>query len=482
MRDERTLDPGAIERVFGRYRSLVSSYDAFTDALLAPLPAVVWAHPTRTTRDELAAHLAADGVVSEPVPWEPSALRLPGTERPGLHWTYAAGLYHVQEEASLVPVRLLDPRPGERVLDLCAAPGGKTARIAFALNNRGTVVANDRSAARLAATSAAIGRLGIRNVTCTVTDGMAYPLGAGRFDKVLVDAPCTAEGTMHKSSPWRREPHDFRRWIPGVQRALLERGLRLCRPGGRVVYSTCTLAPEENEAVIDAVIAAAAGRARVAPVAPIEGLPLSPGLDAWEGQRFAPEVQHAVRLWPHLGRTSAFFVAVIEKDADAPDEPTPDESRPIDALAIEAGAHPTLARFQEAFGLAEDELDRHRVLEWGRYARLVPDDHRMPAHARHVSTGLTVTRNRVRGPKLSTGGGMSLGRTASRQVVQLDPSAVARFHAREPVPLDEVELVDCAHDGYVVVRTGPHALGLGRVVRGDGRDELVSEFPKAWTI
>ena len=471
-----------MERVFGRYRPIVSSFDAFTDALLAPLPAVVWANPERVTPEALASQLAADGIRSEPLAWEPSAMRLLDVERPGLHWAHAAGLYYVQEEASLVPVRLLDPRPGDRVLDLCAAPGSKTARIAFALENRGTVVANDRSAPRLAAMSAAIGRLGIRNVTCTVMDGTIYPLSAGRFDKVLVDAPCSAEGTAHKSSAWRREQDDFRRWIPGIQRALLERGLRLCRPGGRVVYSTCTLAPEENEAVVDAVVKKLGGRARVVPVAPIEGLALSPALAEWNGTRFSPEVTNAVRLWPHVGRTSGFFIAVIEKDPDAPEEETADESTPIDALAADARAHPVLARFRDAFGLTDDAFAHHRLLEWGRNARLVPDDHRMPAHARHVSSGLVVTRNRVDSPKLSTGGGMSLGRGASRQLVQLDAASVARYHAREAVALADAELIGCAKDGYSVVRVGAHALGLGRVVRVDGQDELVSEFPKAWTI
>jgi hypothetical protein len=106
----------------------------------------------------------------------------------------------------------------------------------------------------------------------------------------------------------------------------------------------------------------------------------------------------------------------------------------------------------------------------------------MPADARHVSSGLVVTRNRVDSPKLSTGGGMSLGRGASRQLVQLSPESVARYHAREPIALADAELVGCDKDGYSVVRAGAHALGLGRVVRVDGQDELVSEFPKAWTI
>jgi len=470
-----------IERVFGRYRPLVSSFGALTDALLAKRAPVVWAHPDRTTRDALSASLACDGVDSETVGWEPTALRLTNTERPGLRWQHAAGLFYVQDEASMLPVRLLDPQPGERVLDLCAAPGSKTARIAFALGNRGTLVANDRSAGRLAAMSSTIRRLGIRNVTCTVMDGVKVPIEAGRFDKVLVDAPCTAEGTAHKSSAWRRSPEGFRSWIPGLQRELLKRAIRLCRPGGRIVYSTCTLAPEENEAVVNAVLAELSGRVRLLPVAPIEGLVISPSVQAWGGVRFAPELSRAVRIWPHLGKATGFFMAVLEKDPEAVEEA--EASTPISAIADDARSSDVLRRFGDDFGLPSEVFAGHRLLERGTYARLVPDDHRVPAGARHVATGLEVTRNRARNPKLSTAGGMSLGRVASKQVLQLSTRGAKSYQARESIPLIECEaLLGCEHDGYVIVRFGEHALGLGRIVRSGTQGELVSEFPKAWSI
>ena len=464
----------AIDRAFGRYRPLVSSYDAFIDGLLAPRAPVVWAHPERIDRDALAERLAADGVRSAPIAWEPSALRLPRIDKPGRLWTHAAGLFYVQEESSLLPVRLLDPRPGERVLDLCAAPGSKTARIALALGNRGTVVANDRSAGRLAATTDTIRRLGLRNVTCTVGDGARFPRTAGHFDKVLVDAPCSAEGAAHRSAVWRRDRD--RSALVGVQRALLERAIDVCRPGGRVVYSTCTLAPEENEAVVDAVITEAGG-ARVVPVDPIEGLALAPAIDRWDGARFSPEVRHAVRVWPHHGAATGFFAAVIEKDADARAEER-DESTPIDALAVDATASEVLARFTDQLGLPDDAFAGHRLLERGQLARLVPDDHRVPAHVTRVCTGLEVTRNRARSPKLSTAGAMSLGRAATRQVVQLSVSDAARYLSRESVDLSRAERVEAERDGYAVARVDAHALGLGRVVRREGA--LVSEFPKAW--
>lgn len=463
-----------VDRLLGRYRSVVDDWPAFVEAVRAPLPAVVWANPERVTPDGLAALLGDDGVRSEPVAWEPSALRLPSVARPGKHWAHWAGLYYVQEEASLLPVRLLDPRPGERVLDLCAAPGSKTARIAFSLANRGTVIANDRNAGRLAANAASIARLGLRNVTCTVGDGTAFPLDAGRFDKVLVDAPCSAEGSIGKRARGRVDA-SFRSFVTGTQRALLKRAIRLCRPGGRIVYSTCTLAPEENEGVLDRVLAEVDG-VRAVPVEDLEGLDASPALPAFEGRRFADAVGHAKRLWPHVSGTGAFFAAVLEKDPNAPERP--DGSTPIAEAAVDARESATLRRFAEIFGFPVERLAGHRVLEWGRYARLVADDHRLPTGAKHVSTGLVVARNRVKGPKLATGGAMVLGRDATRRIAEVGPPGAEAYQARRAVPLDRAELLGCERDGYVVVRAAGHALGLGQLRRE--RAAIVSEFPKAW--
>ncbi|HJL15663.1 MAG TPA: RsmB/NOP family class I SAM-dependent RNA methyltransferase [Sandaracinaceae bacterium LLY-WYZ-13_1] len=467
-------DRSDVERRLGRYRAALEDWDDFAEAMRAPLPTVVWANPERLDRDALAAILDASGVPSEPVGWEPHALRLPTATRPGKHWAHWAGLYYVQEEASLVPVRALDPRPGERVLDLCAAPGSKTARIAFALGNRGTVVANDRNAGRLAANAASILRLGLRNVTCTAGDGTAFPLDAGRWDAVLVDAPCSGEGTP--GDP--REPTDpeFRRAIAGTQRALLRRAARLCRPGGRIVYSTCTLAPEENEAVIDDVLARTPSL-RAVPVPPIAGLPLSEALPAWDGRPFAAPVRHARRLWPHRHGTDVFFVALLDKDAAAP--ANEDRSTPVTEVAPDARESATVRRFARDFGIPLEALAGHRVLERGRYARLVADDHRLPAGAKHVATGLTVHRNHVRGPKLATGAALWLGPRATRRLAEVDPAGAAVYQAREPLPLRDARLRGCERDGYVVLRVDGHALGLGQLRRGHGA--ILSEFPKAWS-
>ena len=151
-----------------RYRPLLGEeWSDFADTLDAPLPQCVSVNTARLDEARLAALLAETAAAAVPLQWTPAALRLPAMTRPGLNWGYRAGLFGIQEEASLLPVHLLAATPGQRVLDLCAAPGGKTGRIALALGNRGTVIANDPSTERSAAIGDAVRRLGLLNVSVT---------------------------------------------------------------------------------------------------------------------------------------------------------------------------------------------------------------------------------------------------------------------------------------------------------------------------
>ena len=295
-----------------RYRPLVDDWDAFLDALRRPLPTAIWTNTLRATPEEVAALLAHEGIPVEPIPWYPGAFRLPPDLNPGATMAYTMGLYHVQEEVSLLPPVLLDPQPGERVIDLCAAPGNKTAQIAVAMQNRGTVVANDVSGGRMNVTRTTLARLGLANVSTTHVNAVQYPV-AEPFDRVLADVPCSCEGTSRKHPDVLMRANVRRSCTLGErQLAILERGLRLCRPGGRIVYATCTYAPEENERVLDALLRSHPDAVRLLP-ARIDGVDASPGLTAWGGQALHPDLHRALRVWPHQLDSGGFFVAVLEK-------------------------------------------------------------------------------------------------------------------------------------------------------------------------
>ena len=158
---------------------------------------------------------------------------------------FQSGYFTIQDESAALPVLLLDPRPGERVIDMCAAPGGKTTFIAELMQNQGEILSVDKYESKLNMIKMSCERLGIQNVKLLVSD--ATQLDSSAADKVLVDAPCSGLGTLRKKPDikWKREPEDISR-LAKLQMNLLENGARLVKPGGVLVYSTCTTEPEEN--------------------------------------------------------------------------------------------------------------------------------------------------------------------------------------------------------------------------------------------
>jgi 16S rRNA C967 or C1407 C5-methylase (RsmB/RsmF family) len=295
-----------------RYAPIVDDLAAFLAAADRPLPRVVWANPLYGTLAEIDAGIRAECPVAEAVSWRPHTWRLPPDERPGRWPLHTLGGIYGQEEAALWAGDLVGAQPGERVVDLCASPGGKAAQIAVAMADDGTLFANERSRGRLPALRHTLDRLGITCAVVTQFNGMHFPPVEGGYDRVLVDAPCTCEGTTRKSAGGRRTApgEGYRDSIAQVQRALLRAGVRLARPGGTIVYATCTYAPEENEATLDAI---PLDEAVIEPIEAPPGLTVAPGLTAWEGRRFRPDVINAARIWPHHNDTGGFFVARLRR-------------------------------------------------------------------------------------------------------------------------------------------------------------------------
>lgn len=461
-----------------RYRSLVPDFDAFREASLRPLPTCILVNTLRVTPEELETRLRGQGWQVQRLPWYPRGMRLPGDGSPGLTVEFLAGAYHVQEEVSLLPVALLDPQPGERILDLCAAPGNKTAQAAVHMDNRGTVVANDPSVRRLSALQYNLQRLG---VACSVTlaaGGGNLPPAVGPFDRVLVDAPCSCEGTSRKHPHVRRSlPASRFQRLAAVQRALLTKALQLCRPGGRVVYSTCTYAPEENEGVVDAVLRRAGrGSVRVVPVE-VRGLLTRPGVVSWEGQRFAEELAATLRIYPQDNDTGGFFVAVLEKLADTPLPQAPGWDPP----AVELAAW---RRGVERFGIDPEELLSHYVVfrANARTLGLACRQLLPPAQPRPTALGLPFVDTAGVLPRLTTPAALLLAPWARGNVVELEADQADAFLARRPCTLHSAQVAGCEGPGAVLVRWRGLGLGGGVVRREPGGLTLYSAFPTAWAV
>lgn len=177
---------------FHRYLSLVENPGQFLTFVDRPLERFVWTNTIKTDPKRLFQILERGGFAPQLLPWHPAAFRITGHHKGlGSHWAFMAGFFHIQEASSIIPAMLMDVRPGMRVLDLCAAPGNKTAQAAVALGNRGTVIANDAVSGRLSALRSTAARLGLLNITTVCHDGTRFPRQAGPFDRVMVDAPCS---------------------------------------------------------------------------------------------------------------------------------------------------------------------------------------------------------------------------------------------------------------------------------------------------
>jgi len=464
----------AAEAVIERYGELSGDKAAFTAMLATPLPVCLWANRLRITSDELAIRLRSEGFEFEPVSWNEDAFRLPATARPGQSWLYKAGLCQIQEEAALLPVKLLAPQPGEHILDLCAAPGNKTAQIAIALNNRGTVIANDSHAGRLAPLHAAIARLGLVNITTTAMDGIAFPRKCGPFDRVLADVPCSGEGTIRKGPRMHQPVADkFRDWLRGKQRALLRRAIDLCRPGGRIVYSTCTFAPEENEAIIDAILSERSDIQLISAAEDMVGT--FPGITEWQGKRFSKELTKTLRVWPHKSSTGGFFAAIMEK-AGGP------QTTPAAAISeLDPTARAVMDKFIEHFGLPTTIFNGLRTFRAGRRLKLIADGHHIPALSEIQASGLTLTNDNAKVPKLSTEATMAYGGAATRNVVDLTAAERAAFMTQQHIALTSEQTSECNDKGYVIARSDGIALGIGMLRRDGETTSLESQFPKNWT-
>ena len=219
------------------------------------------------------------------------------------------GYIYVQESASMIPPIVLGPKPGEKILDMCAAPGSKTTQIAQMMKNKVILVANDITGDRLASLGINLMRSGVSNVVVTQMRGQRYR--GIEFDKILVDAPCSGTGTIRKSLK------TLKMWNPGmvkrlgvIQLRLLENAYTLLKPGGVIVYSTCTLEPDEDEGVISKFL-------DKYPDMKTEKIKLNikrgnPVLE-FEGEKYNPGVKNCLRIWPQDNDTEGFFVAKLIK-------------------------------------------------------------------------------------------------------------------------------------------------------------------------
>ena len=266
-------------------------------------PLTLRVNTLRTTRDELLAMFADNGIATHACPFSPHAIRVEGRHHiPGLPG-FREGLFVVQDEASQVAGYLLDPQPGERVLDACAAPGGKATHLAQLMGDQGELLAMDVSRTKLPLILETAERLGIGIITTRSADLLqSGALPANAFDRILLDAPCSGLGVIRRNpeAKWRLQPGDITR-LAAAQKVMLANAARMLKPGGTLLYSTCSTTLEENEQVVQDFLSHHPGFV-------LENLnELFPAMQ----ELFTPTGMF--RAWPHRHDMDGFFAARLRK-------------------------------------------------------------------------------------------------------------------------------------------------------------------------
>ena len=274
---------------------LGAEYEDFLQSLERPRAVALRFNPLKGAAPELP-------FVKNPVPWEPKGFYYDPDSRPGLHVYHEAGVYYLQEASAMAPVALLDPQPGERVCDLCAAPGGKTTQIAGRMMGEGFLLCNEINPKRAKILSRNIERMAVSNALVTNEHpAVLAERFEEQFDKILIDAPCSGEGMFRKEeaavTDWSEETVQM---CARRQAEILHSGARMVRPGGRLVYSTCTFAPEEDELAVAAFLENHPEFYPEQIVTP------------W----FVPGENGSHRMWPHKLLGEGHFAAVLRKKGE----------------------------------------------------------------------------------------------------------------------------------------------------------------------
>jgi NOL1/NOP2/sun family putative RNA methylase len=399
-----------------------------------------------------------------PLAFPPAGFVVEGDARPGRHPHHAAGLYYLQDPGAMAVGALVAPRPGQRVLDLAAAPGGKATHLAALMEDRGLLVANDVHAGRARELAGNLERIGATNavVTNETAGRLAERLGAA-FDRVLLDAPCSGESMFSKSEAARREwSRDAVLGCARRQGDLLDEAARLVRPGGLLVYSTCTFSPEEDEGAVAGFIE----RHPEFEVVELTAVPGgSPGRTEWVGHGAGarPELSRTLRLWPHRAEGAGHFVAGLRRSGAG------EESRwPADGAAQAPG---------EAARLLADFLRRSLGMEPPEGALVLRGSELfcLPEGAPPLG-GLRVTRpgwwlGTVHRDRFEPAHALAMAPAASRAPDALDlrsnDPAVAAYLRGEP-------LRAAGRPGWVAVRVDGFPLGWGKRVG----ETVKNHYPK----
>jgi NOL1/NOP2/sun family putative RNA methylase len=294
--------------IFECYNEIIPEFSLFQTSLLRPLPTHLRVNLLKATPGLLVRSLKEKGIRLQRATSSDNTLYVAqGLNSPGNVMKYFLGHIHPQALTSCLASIALCPTKGSYVLDLCAAPGGKTSHMAQLMENSGLIIANELYPNRHAALGHTLDRLGVLNTVITGYQAQEFPLKK-RYDYVMADVPCSGEGRFRKTkqSLLYREKKEKAK-LPDLQKRIILRGFDLLNRNGCMLYSTCTYNPEENESVVQHLL-----ENRNAQILPIHtGFEQQPGILSWGGERYDKELKKTVRFYPHYIDSVGFFMARV---------------------------------------------------------------------------------------------------------------------------------------------------------------------------
>lgn len=399
----------------------------------------------------------------DPVPWIDNAFEYEDSISPAKHPYYFAGMYYLQEPSAMTPANLLPVEPGDRVLDICAAPGGKATELGAKLNHTGLLVANDISNSRAKALLKNIELFGIPNVLVTSEPpeklGEKFPVF---FDKILIDAPCSGEGMFRKNPGMMKDWEIYGpKHYSELQRSIVPHAIRMLKPGGMLLYSTCTFSPEENEGTVKFM------------------LDLDPDLEIMEipnrYEGFSPgrpelieggieDLKKCVRIWPHKMNGEGHFIALLHKKNKGEAVIKKEKSRKEKALPV------LLEDFMKDCSYpvngSDIEIQEDRVY-------LMPEGIKGIKGLRFLRSGLllgTLTKDRF---EPSQAFAMVLKKEQYQAVIDLSSldHRVIRYLKGETIDLDDLLLK--RQKGWQLVCVDGYPLGWGKLVNGSLRNKYL---------
>lgn len=468
------IPPLFLERM---QRLLGSEYPAFANALNAAPKSGLRVNTLKLTPEQFAE--MAPFPLGERVPWCEAAFNMPergASVSPGLHPYHTAGLYYMQDPSAMSPAALLfsqsfddaQDKPGERVLDLAAAPGGKTTQLAALMQGEGLLVANEIKDKRVGHLAQNMERWGAGNVVITneTPERLADHFGA-YFDRVLVDAPCSGEGMFRKDMgarvDWSMEMVDG---CAVRQRNILRVAARLVRPGGFLLYSTCTFAPEEDEAVISGLLSEnGLGQFEVVALPQYPGF--MPGRPDWlEETKELSTLRGAVRLFPHRLDGEGHFACLLRKK----DGEESDRSRELKRVRLSKefwGLWQEFARDVLSVNLTEERL---RVV--GERLYFVPEESPDFGRLRIVHPGVWL--GTFKKGRFEPAHPLALFLKAEQARNTLDLPA----NGRELAAYLRGESLESDATGWTLITVAGFGIGWGKGVQGT----LKNHFPRGWIV